>query len=1062
MSLNVYKSSAGSGKTFTIVKEYLKIILKNPNNFRYIIAITFTNKAAREMKERILQYLTQIAESDTNSTAWNSLVPLIENEINIDRETIVKRSGEAIALLLHNYSEFAISTIDSFMHRLIRQFAFDLNLSSNFSVKIDTDDFLLKMVQLLISKAGSNKTLTELLVDYIDSRTDEDKDWHIEDEIYSVSKELLKERTYQIVEHLESFTIEDFNKSKTESNKFIQFVDKQIIEQAQKAVALINSHGLIEADFYYSSRGIHKYFAVLADGKIEIRSIQGNSNVITTIDEDKWYGGKTTNKVAIDSIKDQLATFYQNINKIAEKHRNEYFERSYFVNNVHAISLLNEIKKLIKESCQEDEFLMISEFNSRIASIVLNEAVPYIYERLGEKYNNLFIDEFQDTSTLQWHNFLPLIEESLAKGNDSMLVGDAKQSIYRFRNSNVEQFALLPEIQDKDLNPFAEEREYSLKINYKEFPLNENHRSLKEIVNFNNDFFKVIANYDDYLNTYFKDCEQKSKGNENEGYVSIEFLPKDEENIYCIRTLEIIKEMIELGYHYNDIAVLCFKNAEASEIATYLVENGIDIISEESLLLNKSALVCFLMDNLRFLANNDDEVAIASILNYITSKKMLGETNFAEALQNVFSNNKKDKTFPSKISFINLLKENNISYSIHELVSLPIYDAVEFIIRIFKIEDNTNNHVLFFLNAVHSFGIKENNNISRFIDWWDENNKKLSVKSPEGKNAVRINSIHKAKGLEFPIVILPFASKKINVTKASEWVNTETIKTPPYLFLKINKNLQKTQYSEVYDKEYRKSMHDMVNMLYVAFTRAEQMLFVLSEVDTNGLVIKPTKDYNAYLNLSSVQYTLINYLINKEFLDDTKHKYDFGNKIFYKNRKPDDNSNVVKFDNYISTDWRTQLHLKLKYNLSLFDSESTEWGKRVHEILARWEDFDNTEEIIAYIENTLKCNEEELLKLKQYISNITSHALLKTYFEKGIKVLSERDIITPEGKVYRPDRIVFDDKQTTIIDFKTGKQNQKDSEQLKDYAYLLRNMDYPNIKAFIVYLHDDIEVLEVL
>ena len=1061
MSLNVYKSSAGSGKTFTIVKEYLKIILKNPNDFRHILAITFTNKAAREMKERILQNLIQIAESDTESAAWKFLLPEIEKETNINRNILIKRSEESITLLLHNYSEFAISTIDSFMHRLIRQFAFDLNLSANFNVMIDTDDFLMKTVHLLLSKAGSNKILTDFLVDYIDTRTDEDKDWHIENEIFSVSKELLKERTYQIVELLENISLEDFNKTKAESYKFIYFVEKQITEEAQKAIELIKSQGLSEGDFLQTSKSIHKYFSKIESGNIEMRSLQGNSYVLGAINDDKWYGAKCNNQVGIDNIKGKLVTYYNNINILQKKYSEEYFECAFFCKNFHAIALLNEMKKLIKELNKEDEFLMISEFNSRIASIVLNESVPYIYERLGEKYNNLFIDEFQDTSTLQWHNFLPLIDESLAKGNNNILVGDVKQSIYRFRNSNVEQFALLPEIQDKDLNLYAHEREVALKHHFQQTHLNTNYRSLKEIVNFNNDFFKVISEYDQYLNTYYKDCFQHSSNKDNEGHISMEFLPKEDEDVFCIRTLQIIEESIELGYNYNDIAILCFRNSEASEIATFLVENGIDVISEESLLLKNSDLVCFLVDNLRFLSNNDSELAIASILNFITSKKILGELNFAQSLQRVFYNYKSENSLPPRILFLNLLKEYNIQYSKQELLSLPLYDAVEFLIRLFKLEDSVNNHVLFFLNAIHSFGIKENNNISRFIDWWEENNKKLSVKIPDGKNAVRIHTIHKAKGLEFPIVIIPFAKKKINIKSSSEWVKTNNIKNPPYLFLSINKELQNTQYSEVYDIEYRKSILDLINMLYVGFTRAEQMLFILSEIDSNGLKIKGNKDGNPYNTISNVQNLLINYLQQKELINDTKLTYTFGKKLFYKNRKPDDKTNMIKFDSFVSTDWRKQLHLKLKHNIILFDIHSTEWGKRVHEILSRWEDFKNTEEIISYIENTLKCSEDEVLKLKQYISDITSHNLLKTYFAKGIKVLCEREIITPEGKVYRPDRIVFEEKQTTIIDFKTGKANPKDLEQLKDYALLLKNMRYSNIKAFILYLHDDAEVVEI-
>ncbi|MCD4698294.1 MAG: UvrD-helicase domain-containing protein, partial [Bacteroidales bacterium] len=625
MNFTVYNSSAGSGKTFTLVTEYLSLALTDAAKFRNILAITFTNKAAQEMKQRILLSLKEIAGYRVfpNSVSVKYMLPEIIKKTGFEKEEISKKSEKLLSLILHNYSEFAISTIDSFVHKVIRNFSFDLKIAMNFELELDTEGLLKKIIDILISKTGSDEKLTQFLVNYTKSKTDEDKSWNIEGDLLNVSKILLLEDGQLHIENLKNISLHDFTRIIHRTMAYVRSFENKVVEIATRANTLVQSKNISNDSFYRGRYGIGSYFKNLANR--QIGKIEPNSYVTATVSEDKWLAGKalSSDKIAITEIKSDLIRFFDSIQEMAKSNLIKYFTYIEILKNLYPVAILNEIEKIIVEYKNENDILMISEFNKRIASIVLNEPVPFIYERIGEKYKHYLVDEFQDTSILQWQNFLPLIDNSLSEGHFNLVVGDGKQAIYRWRNGEVEQFISLPHIFKPSGNQVQIQQEQALVRNYSPKVLDHNFRSKYHIIEFNNSFFHFARHkLNPSFQKIYQDSEQKTSTTTNDGYVQIDFFDKGTSELSLsefnlILTKSTIKELISEGYQPRDIAVLCRSNKHASLIASDLLTDNIQVVSSESLLLSSSPEVRLLIAIMRIMINNNDQVSKAEVCNWL-------------------------------------------------------------------------------------------------------------------------------------------------------------------------------------------------------------------------------------------------------------------------------------------------------------------------------------------------------------------------------------------------------------------------------------------------------------
>ncbi|MEO8759639.1 MAG: UvrD-helicase domain-containing protein, partial [Bacteroidia bacterium] len=483
----VYKSSAGSGKTYTLVKEYLKLALADPHRlnkaYKQILAVTFTNKAAAEMKERILTALKQIAALEKTPLAAD-----LQKELFISETELQARCKEVHQNLLHQYADFSVCTIDSFVYRLIKRFSIDLQLPANFTVDTDEDAALWWAIDELLTNMKQNKLLQNLLLNYASDKVDEQKNWKIENEIFELARPILiSKKDTKEAELLGKVSLEDLLEIKKQLQESVRKTEHYLIGLADKAYLTIAQNGVSIEDFRYGKSGFFSYFKKIKEKKFASDEL-ANKYVNDAINEDKWYTGKNANG-AIDGIKETLRSIYYEVESYREKNISEYFLHKLLLKNITALCVLNEIQELVLKYKQEKNIVFISEFNTTVSSFIQDEPVPFIYERLGDRYKHYLIDEFQDTSVLQWLNLLPLVHNSLAEGKFCMIVGDGKQSIYRWRGADVDQFVNLPKIKSAEQNRVIQEQQQALELNYQEKQLNTNRRSCAEIIGFNNNLF---------------------------------------------------------------------------------------------------------------------------------------------------------------------------------------------------------------------------------------------------------------------------------------------------------------------------------------------------------------------------------------------------------------------------------------------------------------------------------------------------------------------------------------------------------------------------------------------
>jgi len=1044
----VYKSSAGSGKTFTLVKEYLLLALKDasvpPQAYRHILAITFTNKAAAEMKERIIKALKDLSADDYTQLSKNaqSLLNAIKQDAPFLTDDIIKaRTKNILTAILHNYSDFGIGTIDSFVHKIVRTFAFDLKIPLSFEIETDSEKLLTQSIDLLISKIGSDDKLTKILVEYAENKTDDDKSWHIEKDLKQFALNLLNEEGSIHIEKLKNVSIDDFFEIKDTLRKHILEFEKNISDEAQKAVELISKAGLSSEIFYQGNKGIAAYFSNLAQK--EISKIEYNSYVSKTIDEDKWYStnADATAKNAIDGIKTKLLSVFNSIQKLKEENYSEYVLFSIINKNIYSLAVLNEIEKLMIEYKTENSIVHISDFNKKIAEIVLTQPVPYIYERLGERYKNYLIDEFQDTSVLQFQNLLPLIDNSLSENHFTMLVGDGKQAIYRWRGGEVEQFDSLPNITTPLKNAVVAERENSLKRNYSPKKLYKNYRSKKEIIAFNNSFFRTLANtINDKQKSIYEGLEQEFDPANTGGYVQVEFIneekeAKEEKNL--LRILEIINDLKKDDFDYKDIAILVRTNKDGSNVANFLSKHTIPIISSDSLLLNNSKEIQFIVSLLKYITRPSENIIQAEIIEYLIQNNFFKKTDIHAVL--------KEK---AKTDFVSLLKENNIQLHSYRLSKMALYELCETLIQLFKLHEQPNAYLQFFMDEVHQYSQKANNSISDFIEYWEDKKEKASVILPQGIDAINIMTIHRSKGLEFPVVILPFMDDKIDIQKKNSWIDLDNKKIEKLKSAIVNtsKELEATSFAHIYTNEKNKSLLDNLNLLYVALTRPELQLYILT-----GKIKEPKEEMNNTTDFFIKYYQLQNQL------DTQKNIYTFGEKQKRQGNKKTATSNTI-IRSFNATNWRDIIKMRAAapsiWNTQ-FAQNKRDFGVLLHTALAKIEYKNQAADALNSMlhEGLITDIEKEILLPK--IQKIIEHPQLEKYFTNDYSIKNESEIITAAGKLYRTDRVAIKDKTATIIDYKTGEKKNGHKKQIDEYALLLKEMGYSIIETLLVYINDD-------
>ncbi|HEY0046612.1 MAG TPA: UvrD-helicase domain-containing protein [Flavobacterium sp.] len=1042
-SFSLYNASAGSGKTYTLVKEYLKIILtaKRQDAYRNILAITFTNKAVHEMKSRIVNSLSEFTK-DAPGAKTLDFMNHISAETGMSIAAIRQKSREIIKHLIHNYAAFDISTIDKFTHKVIRAFAHDLKLSLNFEVSLDTENLLAEAVDALIAQAGDDEVLTKLLIDFTMEKTDDDKSWDVTREILDAGRLLLNENNRQEVSHIQKTLLSEFGPIKERLLEKVKCFEDDCVECVEQAFALLDKNAIDHSSF--SGKYFPNHLQSIRDRKYNPANKRYYSS------EDIKINKGAADRAVIEAIVPELLEILE---KVYSTHSQRDF-CSAFLKNITPLSLLGTVNNELTKIQEEQNVLSIAEFNKLINDEIQNQPAPFIYERIGERYKHFFIDEFQDTSEMQWQNLIPLINNAtssedpeLGKGT-LMIVGDPKQSIYRWRGGKAEQFIALSNCENPFNNPDKEV-----------FTLGTNFRSYSQIISFNNDFFKLLSNeftHPDYKELYENHSHQEQTGKTG-GYVNISFIDEnglangaEKVQAFAEATAETVREALAKGFSYRDIAVLTRKRHHGVAVAQQLTAEGIPIISSETLLLDNSAEVRFLLNFLRYLKNNADVESKANMLIYLAPvvAPQLPLHDFVEQGHLKFIES----------DFEAWLRLMDIQISFADLRKKSLYETIESILRMFIHEDRSNAYIQHFLDIILERDIKNMSGISDFLEFWDKNAAKISIPSPEDSDAVRILTIHKSKGLEFPVVIFPFAEEDYaKKPKDKLWIEAESeIFGLPKVLIDNSKAVEEFGEiaSAIYLQKKQEELLDNINVLYVALTRAEEQLYVISAMNLKKSGERPDNCLSAFL---------IKYLESVHRFDSSVRKYEFGDpKRVSSESEPVAPMPEIQLVKQPMDLRQAKIARKESLMWNTTQQKAIEYGNVIHEVMAHIHVASDLDKAITLAVEDGLISSSEVADVTLVVNQIVSHPELFSYFNGDIKVLNEQLIIRKGSTPVKPDRMVLaSNNEILLLDYKTGDHKSSHVLQLASYQHAIEEMGFVVSKKALIYIGDELKIVNL-
>ena len=1079
-AFKVYQASAGSGKTYTIVKEYLELCLKDEgsvNNYSHILAITFTNKSANDMKTKILDHLSDIINSKPEEAPIDMEKTLLD-ELHINRNDLKKNAQLLFQSIIHDYSSFCVSTIDSFFQRLAKSFAKELGLPTQFNTSLDEDEVADAITERIGEQIGSsNEYLTGILEDFYENRFDNEDKLKIDDGIHKFIKELFKEDAFMRNEQDRFQSHDDYKTTLDFIQEKIDFHTAAVEKSATKYVAamqdFMQKYAFTEDSFSRRGRGdnpgikllksfMENSYKVLEDGQIKL--LTGDSTWFTK-DMIKKLGAR------LDDINKDIEENVLGALKKYQEHIGPYFFYREQKNQLYLYVLRSIIKAETAAYIGEEQVVHITEFNKRINEILGDFSVPFIYERLGERFRHLFIDEFQDTSVLQWQNLIPLLDNGLSNQHMNMVVGDGKQSIYRFRNGEVGQIASLPEIYQKpDGDTDFDLFENNLINNFQFNKLDTNFRSFENVVKFNNEFFQFCAErflpescrkvYIDDDPRYQKSVsiEQKVRS-KNPGLVQIEMYDNGtDKQVILARIKAIIDEVRAKGFDKKDIAVLVRSNENGSLVANYLNEQGIDITSPESLLLRCSDRVQLIINTLSYLIHPDESVIVAAILYYwnLTHGRIQnGKVNTVFDMAKSIAEGKTPLEDQIGLETGTLKALLDKSYSLYDLCSA--------LIRLYDFNTLGDSYLNFLLDVVFKWQSTNETGIEAFLEYWEKKKEKDLSILPGSTDAVNILTIHKSKGLEYPVVIYPFVIDNLTKKKthriwiAPEVLGFEKIPNIDRVQFEITDKKQgwSAQTKKIFDDDLEKTMLDNLNLHYVAFTRAEQRLYVLPYKLKTDNGCNPIRSFlkpdHLVPSLSSEGHQVYQYgdpstekVIKKEKKKDQP-------KPFFNESKSGEWFNKIKIDPDPSMFWISP-ESKM---------QPREWGDFVHLILSTIKTPEDIDKTLKPYLDAGTFNADILNHLKFLVGQMAKHPLIGEAFSSQAKVKNECELLSKDYGILRPDRYAELPDKIYLLDYKTGKENDDYQDQLLQYASVLKKIVNKKIDAYLVYLEDDVKVVPV-
>lgn len=1029
--LEVLNASAGSGKTYSLVQKYLKLILSNATDksFSAVMAMTFTNKAAFEMKQRIIDALDEIAsvEQETEKRKQKGLQKIdnLKNELGISSKEVIARAKDTLKQILHQFEDFHVMTIDKFNLRLIRSFSKELDLPIDSKIVLNEDEVLSEIIEKLMDSIDdtTNSAISSLIINYSKEKLEDEETWNFQTQLRSFATILTNEKYFK---QLEILINNDYSKNAFVSLKTaIKTVEENISEKAKELYSVFEQ--VDEKELPGGTTSGNAYRKLITP---KLFAGDGADNGFFSAAMVKSIEQGTKTKQFPDELREKSIRF----NYYFIKQAADYFLFKEAYKNFYNMALLQCISKELEGVRETDKILRISEFNKLISDLIRDENAPFIYERIGNRFKHFLLDEFQDTSRLQWQNIVPLLHESLSQNHENLIVGDAKQSIYRFKNGLAEQFVALPALYNPEQDTKTERESLYFKEMGVKKPLENNFRSAQEIVKFNNAFFQEIQGViSEQHKDFYKDVYQIPMGQEG-GYIEIVSKETSEEVKEATMTqlLAWVDQIVSEGYDCGDICILGNTKKECNAWAIELSKKY-KVVSDDSLLVNSDQFVKLAIAFLKWRINPNGELEAKRFCELYFSCVSSNELESQEKYWKPYINkNGKTVTFFDVQHFIRDVFSSSEKF-------LFKYDSLYMLLQGFfkqlSINELKNTYLHHLSDMVHNFDNVFGPNLELFLEDYEKSGKNSAIQIPENKDAIKIMTGHKSKGLEFPIVILPNVDFSLDSKKAKYLIEDRGYFL--YSGLSVKSPIKSISSFTSYEKS--QNFIDKLNLCYVMMTRPVERMYIGNFYQKNnfGQIVHQT-----IVKLDTSSWTT----------NESDERFSIG----IKNSKNDEHIKLRSSD-YTPFNISDRLWFPdISINTNLVDEDSElslarRYGNQLHEALSL---INNSEEITSELS---RLQNEGLIeigfypRIEQELNTILTYQPYKEIISNALRISNEQTIIIGPNETKRPDKIIFKEDETIVLDFKTGLSMKKNEKQVAMYKKVLVEMNYPNVKGFLFY-----------
>lgn len=1104
--IKLYRASAGSGKTYRLSLEFLKLLVVDPHAYDKILAVTFTNKATTEMQTRIMADLYEVAylKSDLLHALEKELdgVKSAQEGLPLDRDLISRNAKRALMCILHDYSRFQVSTIDSFFQIILRNFAHELGLGAYLNLIIDESEPLEEAVRLLKEEVSSNDSLRRWMNNYSQEKLNDNQNWDVTNDLYDFGKNIFKE-SYKKYEGVIVEELKDADKMmqfKSELYKIEKSRKDELQRFAERFNDILNESSLSVDDLSYKKQGVYSYVNRIIEWKGIVPLAECKRAYEGVVEEDmsKWCSSSSPKKGEIVQVaSNRLIPFMKELEDLRRKNMVDINTCNLIRMQVNNVGMISDIARKNREINSARGQFLLSDTSSLLHEMIKDSDTPFIYEKIGTILEHIMIDEFQDTSETQWENFKPLIMECISKNKANLIVGDAKQSIYRFRNGDWRIIESL----DEDFEVSS-------------IPASGNWRSMENVVNFNNFLFSpdsdngkipVLTHFEsmfsneeacvrsrglfDKLLSVYKDAKQtcpkeKQKG---KGWASVEFIKKEKKNKPQPEseseddeaTTEMLEHLLrkvislqEKGVSAKEITILVRVSKHINEIADYfssyrdahkneVEEKGLcfDIISDEAYLLGSSEALNMIIDAMRVIEDPEDLSSMMEL--YFMYKNNLSGNE---------EENGKSEAVSAILSQIDCVKSDDFVALKEEIVSmgnLPLYELAEELIRVLLIDrmEQQSSFLSKFLDSLTEFVSRKSPDLGSFLDYWDKYLKKKKIPMGDEAQGIKIMTIHKSKGLEFHTVIVPFCNGSFFKTGGKNnlvWCKMPQDVAPfnQYSYWPIDmkrKEVAESMFADYFQEEQVQLLADCINILYVAFTRAVNNLIIMCDE-----VEKKKEEQPIPSNCSELLWKVLQ---NK--LEPTEEerlvvaRYESGELVKSEEAKQSEESKnpfkekslPVSCDSHYSKRRATfrNSNKASEYIDGLLDSDlhnedAVKKGLLLHYLFSNIITSDDIEQAAddMLVKGMISSVEEKNDLISYARQKVGEHP---EWFKKGLKIYNECTILSydqKKGRVKenRPDRVIREGNKMIIIDFKTGKKYESHVRQIKRYADLLSKMGF--------------------